>query len=172
MSVGFKHHSDSSGYIDPKELEEAEEDELEGVTVDCDHDVPFCAGLSTDGKTLFVDHAIYDEVKNKKGYLRCLIIHEMTEHLMMRVLKMPYKPAHNIATAAEECCVKASGIDKKTYDDDWSRWIRKVASRGTYDNVPEDLDTEPYDQDDEKAEEDHKLDHGLFGHYGKAGYAA
>ena len=167
MSVGFKAH-DGSGYENPRKVRDAEEFILNHIELDHSVDVPFCAGVSEDGQTLYVDHAIYDELE-KLGYLRPLCVHELVEHALMRMLGMKYDDAHAIATGAEESCLRADGIDKTTYNRNWNRLIRKVQTRGEYPNVPEDLDTEPYNQDDERAEEEGKLDHGLFGG-GKASY--
>jgi len=161
MSVGFKHHD--SGYAVPAKLQKAEELLLEGVTVDHSHQVPFCAGMSDDGKTLYIDHEI-PEVVGDMHILKTIVVHELVEHCLMRMAGLPYEEAHQIATAAEEACVRANGWPMHEYNAFWDRAIRKAGSRGSYDNIPQDLDTEPYDQDDEKAEEEGKLDHGLFGH--------
>lgn len=147
MSIGFRNHQRhryNSGAVSPTEISDAEDFILEHITIDSDHDVPFCAGVSHDGQTLYIDHEIYKEIEAKKGYLKSLVIHELVEHCLMRMLGMKYLPAHNIATEAEEASVRAEGISQDTYNRDWDRWIRRVASRKEYPNVPDDIDTEPY----------------------------
>jgi len=166
MSVGFRHVTrahdlaapSSSGYQSPKDTESAQEELLERVKVDCKHDVPFVAGMSEDGETLYVDKEAYPEIV-KLGYLRALIVHEMVEHCLMEDVGMKYQEAHAIATGAEESTLRADGIDQTKYNADYDRIIRKVASRGKYPNVPEDLDTEPY-QDEGDAGEVEPAEHG------------
>jgi hypothetical protein len=150
LSVGFRSRHDS-GWINPKDEEIGEDDLLGDVSIDHDFDVPFVAGMSKDGKTLYVDHEAFKEIK-KLGYLRELIIHEMVEHLLMSQLGLPYKPAHAIATGAEEAAVRAKGIPQSKYDHNYDRIIRMVSSRGKYPNVPKDLDLEPYKDEGEEKE--------------------
>ncbi len=168
MSVGFRHvdHS-SSGYQSPADIQSAQEEMLEHVNVDCDHDVPFVAGMSEDGETLYVDKEAYPEIV-KAGYLRALIVHEMVEHCLMCYCGMKYAPAHAIAQGAEESTLRADGIDQTKYNRDFDRIIRKVAARGEYKNIPEDLDTEPYKDDGDESEPDEG--DGMMG--GKANYGA
>jgi hypothetical protein len=163
MSVGFRHTShahsygtsggvgvNSSGYENPSDARDAQEEMLECVNIDCKHDVPFVAGMSKDGETLYVDKEAYPEIE-KAGYLRALIVHEMVEHCLMSDCGMKYQEAHAIATGAEESCLRADKIDQTKYNTFYDKIIRKVAARGAYKNVPDDLDTEPYvDSGDEK----------------------
>lgn len=169
MSVGFRHVThpgpSSSGYQSPRDTESAQEDLLDGVKIDCKHDVPFVAGMSEDGETLYVDKEAYAEIE-KLGYLKALIVHEMVEHCLMEKCGLKYQEAHAIATGAEESTLRADGIDQTKYNANYDRIIRKVSSRGVYKNIPADLDTEPYQDEGEESEiEDGE---GILG--GKAGY--
>lgn len=164
MSVGFRNRG--SGYVDPKQVDSAEDDLLKHCNVDCKHSVPFCAGMSKDGNTLYVDSECYDEVV-KRGMLKPLIVHEMVEHCLMCYCGLPYEEAHAIATAAEENCVKSCGHNLNEYNAVWDKIIRKVGSRGKYKNIPEDLDTEPYEQEAGEADDDEGKEGGLMG---KAAY--
>lgn len=170
MSVGFRHSTpgpSSSGYDSPKDTRAAQTEMLDCVNVDCKHDVPFVAGMSEDGETLYVDKEAYPEIE-KAGYLRALIVHEMVEHCLMKYCGMKYKPAHAIATGAEEATLRADGVELPKYDTFYDRIIRMVSSRGEYKNVPDDLDTEPYQDEGESSEiEEHD---GMMG--GKASYPA
>lgn len=163
MSVGFRHTTPpgprSSGYENPHDARAAQDEMLECVNVDCKHDVPFVAGMSEDGDTLYVDKEAYPEIE-KAGYMRALIVHEMVEHCLMEHCGMKYQEAHAIATGAEESCLRADGIDQTKYNAFYDRIIRKVASRGDYKNVPDDLDTEPYQDEGEESEIEHGDEYG------------
>lgn len=135
------------------------------VKVDQSHDVPFCAGMAEDGKTMYVD----SKVDLKRGGIdrtKPLMVHEVVEYLLIKYFGMKYLEAHNIAVAAEEACVLADCIPRDVYNRLWDEDIRKVGSRGKYPNVPKDLQTQQYQQEGTKAE---KADMGLMG--GKASYA-
>jgi hypothetical protein len=159
MSVGFKRHDHGSGYDSPTELVDAE-DMLDGeVKVDQDHDVPFCAGMSTDGKTMYVDHSI-DLKRGVIDRTKPTMVHEVVEFLLITYFKMKYLEAHNLAIAAEQACVRAQGIPDHTYNKLWDEDIRRVGSRGKYTNIPKDLQTQQYQQEGTKEE---KSDMGLIG---------
>jgi hypothetical protein len=157
MSVGFR--QSSSGYIDPSQLIGAEKDIAEHVEVNQDHDVPFCAGCATpneDGKIcVYIDKDL-DLEKDGVDRKPSLLVHEVVEHVLMKYLGMKYTQAHAIATAAEEACVKAEGRSLTQHNELWDQDVRSTASKAKFDNVPEDLDTEPYqdDPDDEDKKED------------------
>ena len=142
MSVGFR-HSDASGLVDPKDVDAAESDLVGHESIDHDHDVPFVAGMSTDGKTLYVDHQAWPMIVKEK-LLRPLVVHESVENELMTKYGMKYGPAHAIATAAEEGAAKANGHSLSDYNAKWDRIIRAVSARARYPNVPKDLNTKPY----------------------------
>ena len=158
MSVGFsrlhQHPHHGSGILDPEELIEAEDLLKQQITVDTTHEVPFCAGMSKDGKTMYVDR----KVNLKRGGMdrtKPLLVHEVTEWLYVTYFGMKYLEAHNLALAAEEACVRAQRLDPATYNRLWDEDIRKVGSRGKYKDIPSDLQTEQYEQqgtDEEKEE--------------------
>jgi hypothetical protein len=163
LSIGFGHrHDHGSGYDSPTELVDAE-DMLKGeVKVDQSHDVPFCAGMSEDGKTMYVDSKI-DLKRGGIDRTKPLMVHEVVEYCLIKYFGMKYLEAHNIAIAAEEACVRAEGIPPHTYNKLWDEDIRKVGSRGKYTNIPSDLQTQQYQEAGTKTE---KSEMGIMG--GKA----
>ena len=164
MSVGFGRHNHGSGYDSPPELIDAE-DMLDGeITVDAKHDVPFCAGMSEDGKTMYVDRTI-DLKRGGVDRTKPTMIHEVVEYCLIKYFGMKYLEAHNIAIAAEQACLRAQHINPDTYNKLWDEDIRKVGSRGKYPNIPADLQTDQYQQEGTKVE---KEDMGLMG--GKSVY--
>lgn len=161
MSTGFRHHAHSSGYIAPGDIELAESALLSDVKIDRKHDVPFCAGMSEDGSTLYIDKEVPKEVDGM-DLEKTLIVHEMVEHLLMDKCGLKYDEAHYIATAAEEACVRCNGWDVTKYNKAWDKIIRQVSARGNFKNVPQDLDTAPYAEDGTKEEKD-EVEGGLLG---------
>lgn len=158
MSVGFKH---DSGYIPPSMEKAAELDLSKDVSINRDYDVPFCCGCSKDGKTVYVDK----DIDLKKGGIdrtKPVIVHELVEWLLMNTMGLPYKPAHYVATSAEEAAVRADGYSLVKYNSLWDADIRMCATKKKP-KVPPDLFTEPYADDGTEHE---KEDVGLMGgHY-------
>lgn len=156
MSVGLKRHTHGSGFVAPALLDKVIAAIQAKVKVKRGVDVPYAAGYSEDGKTVYVDRDV-PKVFHLHGkacdVTRYLILHEMVEKALMDALGLPYEYAHGLATLCEERAVQGDGHDLDGYNAEWDKVIRKVATRGTYPNVPPDLDTEPYaDEHDEKAE--------------------
>lgn len=168
MSIGFgKRHDHGSGYDSPTELVDAEDMLAGEVKVDQKHDVPFCAGMSEDGKTMYVD----SKINLKRGGVdrtKPLMVHEVVEYLLIKYFGMKYLEAHNIAIAAEEACGRAEGLPMGKYAQLWDEDIRAVGSRGKYPNIPKDLQTQQYQQEGTKTE---KADMGLIGGKSSGRYA-
>ena len=141
----------------------AEMDMSDDVTINRNYDVPFCAGCSKDGKTVYIDKDI-DLKKAGMDRTKPTIVHELVEWCLMNTLGLPYKPAHYVATSAEEAAVRADGYSLQKYNALWDEDIRKCASKKKP-KVPPDIYTEPYQQDGDHAE---KEDFGLIG--GGKGY--
>lgn len=134
-----------SGIEANKDVHIAEGDLLRRVRLDHVHDVPLCAGMSRDGRTLFVDRFAYPMIV-KLGYLAPLIVHEATEHLLMTYFGLDYAPAHAIATGAEEAAARSRGIDLTRYNRNWNRIILEVGKRRSYPLISPELDPQPYRQ--------------------------
>jgi len=168
MSIGFgKRHDHGSGYTSPAVIDAVENAIREKVTVKRGVDVPYAAGYSEDGKTVYVDK----DVPEKFGTIdvdRYLVIHEAIEKTLMDGLGLPYQYAHALATICEEKAVQSDGHDLSAYNHAWDKVIRKVGSRGKYPNVPKDLDTEPYSDEHDVRDE---REMGLMPAGGKASYA-
>jgi len=173
MSVGFKRAHDhaagvGSGFTSRATIDAAEKAIRKRVKVERGVDIPYCAGYSRDGKTVYVDKdvpRIFDLHGRPCDVLRYLVIHEAIEKTLMDGLGLSYQLAHGIATIVEEKAVQADGHDVAAYNAAWDKVIRKVGSRGKYPNVPKDLDTEPY-TDEHDAKDEHAM--GMIG--GKATY--
>jgi hypothetical protein len=120
--------------------------------IDRKHDIPYVAGYSLDGNTIYIDRHM-PPTFNYKGRIinidRFLLLHEAIEKALIDQLGLHYLHAHQIATRAEEAAVHAAGIDWREYD----RFVQKNVNRigdERLSKIPDDLDTKPYrDEHDE-----------------------
>jgi hypothetical protein len=113
---------------------------------DRQHDVPYLAGYSQDGKTIYIDRHMPTEFKFRGRTVetdRFLVLHEEVEKTLIDRLGLHYLHAHQIATRAEQAAVRAAGISWRAYD----RFMQKNVKRAGDERltkVPADLDTKPY----------------------------
>ena len=93
---------------------------LAWAKLDRKHDVPYLAGYSRDGKTIYIDKDLPKSFATRRGKRvavdRFLILHEAVEKTLMDHLGLRYLHAHQIATRAEQAAVRAAGIRWKDYD--------------------------------------------------------
>ena len=110
------------------------------------YDIPYLAGYSLDGHTIFIDrHMPKSFVWKKKRVLtdRFLIVHEAVEKSLIQLMGMHYLHAHQIALHAEQAAVRAEGIEWQAYDDFMQQYI-KVIGDERLSRVPSTLDLTPY----------------------------
>lgn len=118
------------------------------------YNVPYVAGYSVDGKTVYIDKDLPLTLlvrnsdaggKLKRMYIdRYLILHEATEKGLMRAYGLRYQHAHQIALRIESELVRADGFVWQDYDRQLKPFI-KVAEEDVVDNLPPDLDLTPYE---------------------------
>jgi hypothetical protein len=114
--------------------------------LDRDHDIPYVAGYSLDGRTIFIDrHMPKSFVFKSRRILtdRFLIMHEAVEKALMQMLGMHYLHAHQIALRAEQAAVRAEGVDWHAYDDFMQEYIKEIGHE-KLERVPNTLDLTPY----------------------------
>jgi hypothetical protein len=110
------------------------------------HDIPYVAGYSLDGKTIYIDRHMPKSFKFGGRTIetdRYLMLHEEVEKTLIDQLGLHYLHAHQIATRAEQAAVRAAGISWRAYD----RFMQKNVKRDgdeRLSKVPADLDTKPY----------------------------
>src|SRR5579863_7346519 len=83
------------------------------MKLDRTHDVPYLAGYSQDGQTIYIDRHLPPTMNYKGRKIevdRYLIMHEEVEKTLIDQLGLHYLHAHQIATRAEEAAVRADGI--------------------------------------------------------------
>ena len=113
---------------------------------DRNHDIPYLAGYSVDGKTIYIDRHMpkYFTYKGKQiDADRYLILHEEVEKTLIDQLGLHYLHAHQIATRAEQAAVRAAGIKWRDYDAFMQKYVKEIGDESLT-KVPADLDTKPY----------------------------
>jgi hypothetical protein len=114
--------------------------------LDRSHDVPYLAGYSMDGKTIYIDRHLPTHFKYRGHTVevdRFLIMHEEVEKTLIDQLGLHYLHAHQIATRAEEAAVRAERISWRAYDRFMQKYVKSVGDESLK-KVPKDLDLKPY----------------------------
>jgi len=110
------------------------------------HDIPYLAGYSEDGKTIYIDRHMPRSFKFRGRAVdtdRFLILHEEVEKTLIDQLGLHYLHAHQIATRAEQAAVRAAGIKWHDYDRFMQKYVKRIGDERLT-KVPDDLDTKPY----------------------------
>ena len=114
--------------------------------LDRKHDIPYLAGYSQDGKTIYIDRHL-PKTFTFRGRIvevdRFLILHEEVEKTLIDQLGLHYLHAHQIATRAEEAAVHAQRITWKAYDRFMQKYVKAIGDERLT-KVPADLDLKPY----------------------------
>jgi hypothetical protein len=131
---------------------------LKRIVLDRSRDIPYLAGYSRDGKTIYIDRHLPRSfiTAGKRVYTdKFLILHEAVEKAILSALGLHYQQAHQIALRAEEAAVRAEGIRWRDYDR-FMRLYIKEAGDESLSRLPADLDIKPY-----RDEHDTKLLHEM-----------
>lgn len=110
------------------------------------HDVPYLAGYSQDGKTIYIDRHLPTHFTWRGREIevaRYLILHEEVEKTLIDQLGLHYLHAHQIATRAEEAAVRADRVSWRAYDRFMQRYVKHIGDERLQ-KVPADLDLKPY----------------------------
>ncbi len=110
------------------------------------HDIPYLAGYSLDGKTIYIDRHMPPSFKFRSRTIdtdRFLILHEEVEKTLIDQLGLHYLHAHQIATRAEEAAVRAAGVEWRAYDRFMQKHVKSIGDERLK-KVPKDLDLKPY----------------------------
>lgn len=127
---------------------------LRRIRLDRDHDIPYLAGYSRDGRNIYIDRHIpkFMKVGGKRFNTdRFLILHEAVEKSLLMHLGLRYQHAHQIALRAEKAAVAAAGVPWRAYDNFMQAYIKEVGDEKLM-RIPLDLDIKPY-----RDEHDHTL---------------
>ena len=110
------------------------------------HDIPYLAGYSLDGKTIYIDRHMPQNFKFRGRIVdtdRFLVLHEEVEKTLIDQLGLHYLHAHQIATRAEEAAVRAAGVEWRAYDRFMQKYVKSIGDERLT-KVPKDLDLKPY----------------------------
>src|SRR5919198_1589197 len=110
------------------------------------HDIPYLAGYSQDGKTIYIDRHMPQSFKYRGREIntdRFLILHEEVEKTLIDQLGLHYLHAHQIATRAEQAAVRAARIVWRDYDRFMQKYVKRIGDERLT-KVPADLDLKPY----------------------------
>ena len=133
-------------YVSSLMLDRALDAILRRVKLDRRFDVPYLAGYSQDGRTIYIDRHLPETFpyRGKKIAVdRYLILHETVEKTLIDELNLHYQHAHQIATRAEEAAVRADRVSWRAYDRFMQRYVKQAGSE-RLGRVPPDLDLKPY----------------------------
>jgi len=114
--------------------------------IDRDHDIPYLAGYSIDGKRIYIDRHLPRRFAYKGRAIevdRYLLLHEEVEKTLIDQLGLHYQHAHQIATRAEEAAVRADGVSWRAYDQFMQRYVKEMGDERLT-KLPPDLDLKPY----------------------------
>ncbi|HEU0277880.1 MAG TPA: hypothetical protein VFQ95_08675 [Rhodanobacteraceae bacterium] len=114
--------------------------------LDRSHDIPYLAGYSMDGKTIYIDRHLPTSFTWRGHTIevdRFLIMHEEVEKTLIDQLDLHYLHAHQIATRAEEAAIRAARVSWRAYDRFMQKYVKSVGDERLK-KVPKDLDLKPY----------------------------
>jgi cytochrome c556 len=115
-------------------------------SLDRKHDIPYLAGYSNDGKTIYIDRHMPPSFKYQGREIntdRYLILHEEVEKTLIDQLNLHYLHAHQIASRAEQAAVRAAGVNWRDYDRFMQENVKLIGDERLT-KVPADLDLKPY----------------------------
>jgi hypothetical protein len=114
--------------------------------LDRKHDIPYLAGYSLDGNTIYIDRHMPQSFKFRGRVIetdRFLLLHEEVEKTLIDRLGLHYLHAHQIATRAEQAAVRAAGLTWRDYDRFMQKYVKRIGDERLT-KIPDDLDTKPY----------------------------
>ena len=119
---------------------------LERVRLDRTWDIPYLAGYSVDGRTVYIDRHLPRTYRSHGRRVRVdpfLILHESVEKALVDRLGLRYQHAHQIALRAERASVLAAGLSWRRYNRFMIAHI-KGAGHERLTRVPPPLHLKPY----------------------------
>src|SRR5207248_507901 len=115
-------------------------------TVRRDYDIPYIAGYSVDGHTVFIDRHLprtFRWLMKAVAVEPFLLTHEIVEKSLLDELRLHYLHAHQIALRAERDAVRAAGVSWQAYQRFMKQHEKHIAEEKLI-KVPTALDLTPY----------------------------
>jgi hypothetical protein len=110
------------------------------------YDIPYLAGYSKDGSTVFIDRHLPRTLRVLTRKVRIdpfLMTHEIVEKALLDELRLHYLHAHQIAVRAERDAVKAAGLSWWAYQSVMKGYAKPIEEEKLQ-RVPASLDLTPY----------------------------
>jgi hypothetical protein len=110
------------------------------------YDIPYIAGYSVDGRTVFIDRHLPRSFHWLMKTVRVepfLMTHEIVEKALLDELRLHYLHAHQIAVRAERDAVRAAGVSWWAYQSFMKKHERQIEEEKLV-KVPRNLDLTPY----------------------------
>jgi hypothetical protein len=114
--------------------------------VNRDYDIPYIAGYSRDGHTVFIDRHLPKSFRWLMKTVRVepfLLTHEIVEKALLDELRLHYLHAHQFAQRAERDAVKAAGVSWWAYQRFMKQHEKPIEEEKLV-KVPAELDLTPY----------------------------
>src|ERR1700740_408893 len=114
--------------------------------VNREYDIPYIAGYSVDGDTVYIDRHLPRSFRWLMKTVRVdpfLLTHEIVEKALLDELRLHYLHAHQIALRAERDAVKAAGVPWWAYQRFMKQHERAIEEENLI-KVPRSLDLTPY----------------------------
>src|SRR3954447_21834350 len=111
-----------------------------------EYDVPYIAGYSRDGHTVFIDRHLPRTFRWLLKTVRVepfLLTHEIVEKALLDELRLHYLHAQQIAARAERDAVKAAGVSWWAYQSFMKRPEKQIEEEKLV-RIPRTLDLTPY----------------------------
>ncbi len=121
------------------------------ASISRDYDIPYVAGYSQDGRTIYIDRHLPESLKiGRKVILtdRFVALHEIVEKALLDQLRLHYLHAHQIALRTEQAAVRAAGIRWRDYDR-FTKKNSKLIAEEQLTKVPAELDLTPYSDEED-----------------------
>ena len=119
---------------------------LKRVRVDRRWDIPYLAGYSRAGRTIYIDRDLPKTFRRKGKRVRVdpfLIMHEAVEIALLDKLDLAYQDAHHIALLAERSAVEAAGVNWNAYHQFMMKHIKRAGNKKLR-RIPRRLNLTPY----------------------------
>src|SRR5205823_14715879 len=94
-----------------------------------EYDIPYIAGYSVDGHTVFIDRHLPRTFRWLMKTVRVepfLLTHEIVEKALLDELRLHYLHAHQIAVRAERDAVKAAGVSWWAYQRFMKSFVKSI----------------------------------------------
>jgi hypothetical protein len=139
--------------VSQTELDEAVRAIVRQVRVDRRYDIPYLAGSSRDGRTIYIDRHLPRTLAVRGTAIPIapfLILHEAVEKLLFDRFTLTYPLAHQIALRLEQVAVRNAGLSWRAYNRFTQGYVKQVHEEHLQ-RLPADLEIKPYEDEHERA---------------------